>query len=337
MTADVEYYSLPAWRVLLGGQDLTDRIKPRLLDLTLTEARGGEADQLDLRIHDHDGRMELPRRGVELSVAIGWADAGLIEKGTFRVDEVEHSGAPDVITVRARSADLSHPMRTRRERSWHEVTLGDVVRSLAGEHGLQVRIAPALAGVNIAHLDQTGESDVHLLTRLGQRYDAVATVKAGSLLFMPIGSGTTASGQALPTALITRASGDTHRYGSADRDNYSGVRAYWNNKPGANRHSVLVGVSGNAKRLRETFNSETEAREQANAEWKRIKRGAAKMDFTLALGRADLSPEQKLHVRGFKSAIDETVWLIAKVTHTITSSEGFITQLELETYATEEK
>jgi len=333
MTANAEPYAVPAWRVVLAGQDLTERMKPRLLDLTLTEARGGEADQLDLRIHDHDGRMALPRRGVELTVAIGWADAGLIEKGTFRVDEVEHSGAPDLITIRARSADLSHPMRTRRERSWHQVTLGAVVRGLAGEHGLQARIAPALASIAIAHLDQTGESDVHLLTRLGQRYDAVATVKAGSLLFMPIGSGTTAHGKPLPSALITRRDGDKHRYSLADRDTYSGVRAYWNNKPGANRKSVLVGESGNAKRLRETYNNETEAREHANAEWNRIRRGAATLEYTLALGRADLFPEQKLRVSGFKPEIDSTGWLIAKTTHNITGAGGFTTQLELETDA----
>lgn len=330
MTATAPY-AVPAWRVVLAGQDLTDRIRPRLLDLTLSECRGGEADQLDLRIHDHDSRMALPKRGVELTVAIGWQDAGLIEKGTFRVDEVEHSGAPDIITIRARSADLTHPMRTRRERSWHDVTLGAVLNNLAGEHGLQARIAPSLSSIAIAHLDQTGESDVHLLSRLGRRFDAVATVKAGALLFIPIGNGTTASGLALPEAEITRASGDQHRYSLADRDTYSGVRAYWNNKPGANRKAVLVGESGNAKRLRETFNTEAEARENAKAEWGRIQRGAATLSYTLALGRADLYPEQKLRVRGFKAEIDETRWLVAKVNHTITGAEGFTSSLELET------
>ncbi|HEY5804872.1 MAG TPA: phage late control D family protein [Lysobacter sp.] len=326
-------YPIPAWRVELDGKDLTDRIRPRLLELTLTEARGGEADQLDLQIHDHDGRMALPKRGVKLSVAIGWQDGGLIDKGTFRVDEVEHSGSPDIITVRARSADLTHPMRTRRERSWHDVTLGAVVRNLAGEHGLQARIAPALASVAIAHLDQTGESDVHLLSRLGQRYDAVATVKSGALLFMPIGSGTTASGAPLPGASIARASGDQHRYSLADRDTYSGVRAYWNHKPGANRKSVLVGDSGNAKRLRDTFNSEAEARDHARSEWNRVQRGAATLSYTLALGRADLYPEQKLRVSGFKPEIDDNAWLIAKTIHTITGGGGFTTVLELETNA----
>lgn len=326
-------YSIPAWKVVIDGTDVTERIRPRLLDLTLTEARGGEADQLDLRIHDHDGRMALPKRGVSLAVAIGWVDAGLIDKGTFTVDEVEHSGAPDIITVRARSADLTHPMRMRRERSWHGVSLGAVLRNLAGEHGLQARIAPALAGIEIAHLDQTGESDAHLLSRLGQRYDAVATVKAGSLLFAPIGSGTTTSGIALPTALITRADGDGHSYALADRDTYSGVRAYWNHKAGADRKSVLVGASGNAKRLRESYSSEAEAREHAKAAWGRIQRGDASLSYKLALGRADLYPEQKLRVRGFKAEIDATAWLIAKTTHNITGTGGFTTGLELETDA----
>ena len=188
MSAQADY-PIPAWRVVLDGNDLTDRIAPRLIDLTLTECRGGEADQLDLRIHDHDGRMALPRRGVTLTVAIGWRDTGLVDKGTFRVDEVEHSGAPDIITIRARSADLTQKIRTRRERSWHDVTLGKVLRGLAGEHGLKAQIDAKLADIAIPHLDQTGESDVHLLQRLGKQYDAVATVKNGTLLFAPISRG----------------------------------------------------------------------------------------------------------------------------------------------------
>jgi len=64
-----------------------------------------------------------------------------------------------------------------------------------------------------------------------------------------------------------------------------------------------------------------------------VQRGAAILSYTLALGRADLYPEQKLRVQGFKPQIDATPWLIAKATHTITGSAGFTTQLELETAA----
>ena len=59
----------PAWRVLVDGRDLTERFRPRLLELTLTEARGKEADQLDLKIHDHDGALDERRRLVAINGA----------------------------------------------------------------------------------------------------------------------------------------------------------------------------------------------------------------------------------------------------------------------------
>lgn len=322
-------YPTPQWRVVLDGVDLTERIAPRLLDLTLTECRGGEADQLDLRIHDHDGKMALPKRGVRLAVALGWKATGLVDKGTFLVDEVEYSGAPDIITVRARSADLTADMRTRHERSWHNTTLGAVLNTLAGEHGLTPRVAEALARTKLPHLDQANESDMNLLTRLGQRFDAVATVKAGALVFAPIGAGTTATGKPLPTVTLTRRDGDQHRYSVADRDAYTGVRAYWVDKGKARRQSVLVGKDDNAKRLRESYANEATARQHAHAELERVKRGVAKFDYTLAIGRPDMFPEQRVRLDGFKPDIDKQLWLIAETNH-VCSGDGLKTRLVLE-------
>lgn len=324
-------YPIPAWRVTLDGQDLTERFKPRLLELSLDESRGDDADQLDLVIHDHDGRMAIPPRGALLRVAIGWEGQGLVDKGSFRVDETEHSGAPDMISVRARSADLTRPMRTRAERSWHDTTLGAVLNDIAKRHGLKAKIDPALAARKVAHLDQTGESDVHLITRLSKRHDAVATVKAGCLLFTPIGSGKTTSGLTLPSVSIRRQDGDKHRYSIAERDSYTGVRAYWSDKKGATQKDVLVGSDENARRLPATYHTEAEAKEQAEAAHKRIQRGAATLSYSLALGRPDVYPEQRLRIQGIKPQIDDTEWLIVKTQHRITGTSGYTTQLEMET------
>lgn len=323
-------HPIPAFRVTLNGRDLTPKIAPRLLDLTLTEQRGDEADQLDIRIHDHDGRMAIPNRGAVLTLALGWRDSGMVDKGTFRVDEVEHSGAPDIITLRARSADFSATLRTRRERSFDSTTLGAIVQTIAGDHGLTPRLGTALASIAIAHIDQTNESDGAFLRRLGETNDAVATVKRGSLLFSPIGAGTTATGLALPSVVIARSDGDQHRYHLADRDTYSGVRAEWHDATAAEKKTVLVGGGDNAKRLKETFATEADASAEATAEWGRIQRGKATLSYTLALGRPDIYPEQRARVRGIKRDIDETAWLIAKVTHTL-GGGGFGTTLEMET------
>ena len=324
-------YPIPAWRVTLDGQDLTERFKPRLLELSLDESRGDDADQLDLVIHDHDGRMDIPPRGALLRVAIGWEGQGLVDHGTFQVDEAEHSGAPDIISVRARSADLTRPMRTRAERSWHDTTLGAVLNDIAKRHGLKAKIDPGLSARMVAHLDQTGESDVHLITRLSKRHDAVATVKAGCLLFTPIGSGKTTSGLTLPSVSIRRQDGDKHRYSIAERDSYTGVRAYWSDKKGAAQKDVLVGSDENARRLPATYHTEAEAKEQAEAAHKRIQRGAATLSYSLALGRPDVYPEQRLRIQGIKPQIDDTEWLIVKTQHRITGTSGYTTQLEMET------
>lgn len=324
-------YPIPAWRVTLDGKDLTAKMQPRLLDLTLTKQRSDDADQLDIRLHDHDGRMAIPNRGAVIDVAIGWAGQGLVQKGSFTVDEVEHSGAPDIISIRARSADFTKPMRTRKEKSWHNTTVGNILKAIAGKHGLKAKINAKLGAINIRHLDQTNESDVHFITRLAKRFDAVATVKNGTLLFSPVGSGETADGTPLPDATIHRSQGDQHRYTIAGRDDYTGVRAYWGDKKGASQQDVLVGDNENARRLPGKFHSEQEAKEQAEAAYNRIQRGAATLSLTLALGRPDLYPEQQVHVVGFKQQIDETPWLISKTTHTITGSSGYTTQVEMET------
>lgn len=318
----------PRFRVLLDGTDLTAKIQPRLVSLTLTETRGDEADQLDIVLDDSDGRLAIPRKGAVLALWMGWADTGLVDKGTFEVDEIEHSGAPDQLTLRGRSAPMTADMRTRRERSWHGKTVGDIVRTIATEHDLLPRVGD-FAGTVIDHIDQTGESDLAFLNRLGKRFDAVATVKKNALLFLPISQTVNSSGQALPVITLDRKNGDSHRYHVAGRDAYSGVRAYWQDTNGADRKSVLVGKSGNAKRLRDTYGNETEAREAAQAEWNRIQRGAAKLTYTLAYGRPDITPQMGVRFPDMKEPMGSAEWLVAKVTHTVRGS--YTTALELET------
>lgn len=319
------------YRITLDGRDLSRLISPNLISLTLSESRAEEADMLDIVLDDSRQSFAIPKRGANIRVAIGWVGAPLIDKGTFTVDEIEHSGAPDILTVRARSASMSNEMHERRERSWHGQTLGAIVQAIADRHSLRAAVADALKTVAIAHIDQTHESDMSFLTRLAKRYDAVMNVKDRNLLFMPIGSGKTVSGKVLEVLEIKRSSGDQHRYHIAQRDSYSAVRAYWHSSGKAKRESVVVGKEdrNSAKVLPEEYATEAEARAAADAEYARIQRSQATMSYTLALGRPELFPEMPVAVSGFKPEIDATPWLVKKATHTL-GEGGFTTALELE-------
>lgn len=319
----------PAYRLTINGVDITPRINGRLVSLTLTDNRGLEADTLDLLLSDHDGALELPPKGAEIQVAIGWTHEGLVDKGTFIVDEIEHTGSPDQLGIRARSADMREDLPARKSRSWHRTTIGEIVNQIAAEHDLEPVVEQHLAGIRISHREQTSESDLNFLTRLAANYGAIATIKAGKLLFIPAAAATTANGTPLPTITIERSDGDQHRYVIADRDAYTGVRAYWNNVSGGKRQPVIAGVGDNAKELRETYASEADATAAARAELERLQRGVAEFSMTLARGREELIAETPIRLRGFKPEINVTEWVAVKVIHQLSDS-GYTVAIECE-------
>ncbi|HEN3247050.1 TPA: phage late control D family protein [Yersinia enterocolitica] len=217
----------PDFMLTINQKDITRNIRPRLLSMSLTDNRGFEADQLDIELDDADGQLVMPERGAVLSVFLGWKGASLIGKGDFTVDEVEHHGAPDTLTIRARSADFRGSLNTRREVSYHETTLGKVVAQVAERNKLTAMLAEGLDDIAISHIDQTQETDAKFITRLASLNGAVAVVKAGRLLFIKPGSGVTASGKPIPQMTITRQDGDQHSFSIADRGAYTGVSASW--------------------------------------------------------------------------------------------------------------
>lgn len=323
-------YPVPIFRLTVDGVDIAQLVSPRLISLELTDNRGIEADQLSISISDHDGLVAIPRKGASLHLWLGWSDTGLVDKSSYTVDELEHSGAPDVLSIRARSADLRKTLKVKRERSWHATTLGQVLADVAQRNQLALRIADSLAGQAIPQLDQANESDANLITRLGDDFDAVASVKAGCLVCMPAGGGRSVSGLALPHITLTRADGDGHRYLLADRDSYDGVRAYYYDINSAKKKEAIAGGGDNLKNLRHTYSDLKSALRAARSEWRRLQRGSATLSYNLARGRADLIPELTYTLQGVKPEIDAIVWYGGNVQHRLSADEGFVTSLELE-------
>nr|DAP34325.1 MAG TPA: tail protein [Caudoviricetes sp.] len=217
----------PAFMLKLDNDDITQDFSDRLISLTMTDNRGFEADQLDIVLDDTDGQIALPPRGATLTLWLGWQGAALIKKGMFTVDEIEHRGAPDTLTIRGRSADFRGTLNSRREQSWHETTLGQIVETIAARNKLKASVADMLKAVAVPHIDQSQESDAVFLSRLADRNGAAVSVKAGKLLFLKAGSGKTASGKPIPQMTLERGDGDRHQFAIADREAYTGVTAKW--------------------------------------------------------------------------------------------------------------
>lgn len=357
----------PDFSLSLQEKDITQNIRKRLISLSLTDNRGFEADQLDIELDDSDGLMAMPQRNAVLALSLGWKGAALTPKGLFTVDEVEHRGTPDTLTIRARSADFRGSLNTRRDESYHDTTLSHIVQKVAARNKLKATIAAGLGTIKVSHIDQTQETDAAFLTRLASLIGAVAAVKNGSLLFMRPGNGTTVSGKPLPVFTITRQDGDQHSFSIADRDAYTGVTASWLNtkqpkpqkvklqrkpkeqylralqhpkaklaaskKPGKpveeKKGEYLVGAEDNVFVIPKVYANKAAAMRAAQAKWEKLQRGAAEFSLSLAMGRANITPETPVRVSGFKEVIDAQAWIVSKATHSLSDS-GFTTALEFE-------
>lgn len=317
------------------GTDLADKVNPRHLSLSLTEKRGEEADMLELTLHNHDGALAPVRRGVTLSLAMGWekgaaVTVGLVDKGRFKVDEVRRGGPPDVVTIRARAADLTGTYRERRRKMWKDTTLGAILTEIAGRNGLTPRIHPDLASKPIAAIEQRAKSDMAFVRDLGRRYDAVATPKGGALVFMPIGADATAGGRPLP-ALTLKKDGDgwAWEFAAESRDEYDGAEAQYRDLDAGKNVTVTAG-GDKRKKLRRVYAKRGDAEAAAKGEASKRKRGAFSFTYDLALGDPTLIPNARVTLQGWDSEIDGIAWLVDEATHTIDGSGGLKTAIKLE-------
>jgi phage protein D len=228
--------------------------------------------------------------------------------------------------------------------------VGDIIKTIAGEHGLTPIVSPDLSGEAIDHIDQTSESDASFLTRLSQRFDALSTVKSGQLLFYKIGRGQSLMGHALSGVTIRRTDGDQHRFSLANRKTAGRVRAEYydtaqhvkgevtvhvqvdethDKQQNKRQRRKIKGTPDTVKTLRHTYANQDDARRAAQAALDKIQRGVATFSLTLAHGRPELIPELPANVIGWKPEIDGTDWLITQVTHRLSQS-GYVSEVEME-------
>ena len=317
----------PEFRVIADSKDITAAVKDRLLSLRITDEAGFKSDLASLALDNRDGKVAIPRTGVELEILLGYKETGLVRMGVFKVDGVSVTGPPDALSISARAADMMSGLKARRTRSWDDTTLGDLVRTVAQEHGSGARVNADLDRVSLPHVDQTEESDMQLLTRLARDNGAVFKPAGGNLVLAPRGEAKSASGAAMPLVQLARKDLVSWTMQAADRGKYQGVAAYWHDHDGAERTAVTVGSGEKLFTLPGTYPDADAATRAAQAKLDAFQRGTATLDLTL-VGRPSLGAESRVSVTGVPGIVGE--WIVATAQHTL-DGQGLRTELQAET------
>ncbi|MEG2566505.1 MAG: contractile injection system protein, VgrG/Pvc8 family, partial [Acinetobacter sp.] len=183
----------PVCIITANNKPLNTLISSRIISVTVTDNRANEADELSIVLDDSDGTLELPKRGVKLNCKMGYLGEDIHDKGDFVVDETEWSGTPDLITVKASSANFKSKIKEAKSKSYHRKKFGEIASEVAKNHELTLVMTADLKAINLAHVDQTNESDLNLLQRLAKQNGAEMAVKKDRLLIFKAGSAKTAS------------------------------------------------------------------------------------------------------------------------------------------------
>lgn len=313
----------PGYRLRANTQDVTERIAQRFRGLRLTDAAGTQADTLEIVLADHDPaqRVQMPATGAELELWLGYDDKAQ-RMGLFVVDEIELSGPPDEMVIRARAAPYEastggkSDLQTQRDRSWPDGTkLGDMVKTIAKAHKLAPAVSASIAATVLPHFDQTAESDISFLLRVCRKYDCTVKPAGGRLVVTKRGEGTTASGGPLPSVTVRQQDCSRWRMVLARRESPGTVVAFWHAVKAGKRKEITVGSGDPVKQLRHHFPTEAAAMAAATAELDRRKRGEETLSISMP-GDPRLQAECRLTAEGFRDGVAGD-WLVARVVHTL--------------------
>ena len=318
----------PAWRIDVGSEGFTSRLQGRVAEIRVTSESERESDALELVV---DAGVEVAPPGDRRPVR-AWMGYGrdLTLMGAYFVESAEIDlGSPSSMTVSATAADLraGSGLKAPHTHVWSETTLGAVVRAIADEHGLEPHVAPALADVAIAHVDQAGESDLALLQRLGREHGAVVKVATGRLIAtLPGGATAPGSGRELSARAVAPGSIIRGRATVRGRPRYGAVRvAYLDAETGA-EGLVQAGDGKPVFVARAAQPDQASAEAEARAQFGRQALREATLDLTLP-GDPTIAAETPLRVRGWGSAVNGD-WTVRRARHVLTPVAGFTTEIE---------
>lgn len=312
----------PKFILIANDADITGKLIDRTVLVRVVDEKGFKTDTLEVDIDDRGLRIAHPQKGARLELYMGYIETSMVQMGIFIADEAGYHGPPHTISIKAKAADLLKGLKSPKTRTWNNTTIGGMLSTIAGDHGIEPHCDDDLAGIAVPHLDQTEESDLHILTRLADQYDAVTKPAYDRLHFLKSVQARFVSGDLLPKKVIIPAVELTSwdiRF--TERNKYDAVVSYYYDTWKAERIPVRVGKDdGPAYTMRHNYRDATQARDAAEARLAALQRGTGTIDITLP-GNPYVRAETIVDLQGLRDRVNGN-WLITRAEH-ILDDKGY--------------
>ena len=336
-----EYARRVILQVSIDGHDVASAFAPYLLDFTYKDQIGGKSDEVQISLHNRDGRFSgewALKKGLPVEASIickSWEEPDQdlsLPCGSFRIDEIEFSGPPDKIQIKAVSADLTGPLRdTRKTRAWENASLSTVAGQIAQENGLTLFYSGPEH--QFERHDQRNESDISFLNRLAGDCGCHCKVHNGKLALFDAENAEQAKASISIPKQGSMYSPTSYSFRvSSSATAYSGAKAAYTDPKTGTTHLAEVKSdkkqAGSEKQL--TLQSRVESASQAIALGRARLHQENQKEETVSIeimGCPKIAAGQTLELTGFGNF--SGIYSIKTATHKVGGSGGYTTGLEL--------
>lgn len=173
----------PKVTIKYNGKNISTDVSNGLISCRYTDKTEGSSDELSIVLEDTEGLWQdewYPEKGAKLDVTITYG-SDTLNCGTFEIDEIELSGSPDIVTIRALGAGVSKAIRTKKSKAHENTTLKQLAENTAAQFGFQV--VGTIEPIQIKRITQHREKDLSFLRRVALEYGYVFSVRGGKLVF----------------------------------------------------------------------------------------------------------------------------------------------------------
>lgn len=185
-----------SYTIVVGGTDVSDRFRPLLLDLTVTDNAGTHSDSASIKVDNTDGRVSLPRIGDPVSITIGSSVYGsrLVFEGT--VDEVSKQGSRSsgrTLTISAKSVDTTKKAKEPQQRHIDDTTVEDALNEAGSYCGITVECRDGLGSLARKYVEMRDESFINFGERIAREVGGNFRIKGDKATLTKRNAGTSSA------------------------------------------------------------------------------------------------------------------------------------------------
>lgn len=317
----------PIFTLWYGQKNITQDIAPYVTRISYQDSIDNASDTLDIELDDTEGKWRdawYPNKRDNLRLKLGYQGETLLSCGTFSIDDIEISGPPSVVVIRAVATSVGKALRTASHRGFEDTTLAAIAQRIAKKH--QLTLVGQIEPLRIDRVTQYAETDVAFLKRLASEYGYAVKILSDQLIFSHLDQ------LRHQTPIIQLTPQDVARFSLRDTLNCVYKAAKLKSQDSSNKKLIVYDAEGGSHESVDTLNVQGRAPDKDSAKTKTdaalAKHNEYQQSGSLTLmGNTRLGAGNKIALQDFGQLSGD--WLITAARHSLERQSGYVTELEI--------